>query len=221
MPIHRSRARAREVAVVSLITFVGLAGCASKGFVRKEVGSVRVETQRAQSTADDAQSLARSGDQRARLAAQEAEVAKDLALGNVRREEVRKVTVQFAFDSAALTDEARSALEGVVSDVSANVNFMAIISGFTCDIGPEEYNRGLAERRAEAVRHFLAERLGAEFVRLAALGFGEISPVAQNSNDENRRLNRRVEVSIVRPVPATGGLRYETPEEKETPPPTL
>lgn len=220
MSSRSSKVGAREAAIVSLIAIVSVAGCASRGFVRKEVGAVRSETQRAQSTADEAQSMARSSDQRARQAGQEAAVAKDLALGNVRREEVRKVTVQFGFDSAALTDEARGALDGVVSDVSANANFMAIISGFTCDIGPEDYNRALAGRRAEAVTHYLAERLGTDFVRLAALGFGEVNPVAENTSNDNRKLNRRVEVSIVRPVPA-GDLRYETPPERETPPPTL
>jgi outer membrane protein OmpA-like peptidoglycan-associated protein len=206
--------------VAALCAIVFTAGCATKGFVRKEVAGANNEAMKAQAQAAEAHALAENGQSEALRASREAGVARDLALGNVRREEVRKVTVQFAFDSAKLSDEARAELDGVASDVSMNPNYMAIISGFTCSIGPESYNRQLAARRADAVTHYLAEKIGPEFVRLAALGFGEIQPVADNETNDGRELNRRVEVSIVRPVPANEMPAQRTPEDG-VPPRTL
>lgn len=219
--MRKSRTLTRISTIALLCAIVVGTGCATRGFVRKEVAGARDEAYKAQTQASEARALAQSGKDEAARAGREAGVAQDLALGNVRREEVRKVTVQFAFNSAKLTDEACAALDGVAADVNENPNFMAIISGYTCSIGTDEYNKQLAARRADAVTHYLAEKLGPEFVRLAALGFGEIQPVSDNDTEDGRKMNRRVEVSVVRPVPAGEMPALRTPQEGGTPPRTL
>jgi outer membrane protein OmpA-like peptidoglycan-associated protein len=188
-----------------------LSGCATKGFVRKEVSNVQAQVDQAEAAADqagrearDAHSLAKQGDERAQQAMSQAELAKEIALGHVRREEVRNATVYFDFDSAKLNDEGRAALDEVVSEVTANPNYLVIISGFTDSTGDEEYNQTLGTRRASAVNHYLAEKIGPEFVRLAYMGFGEVNPAADNDSRDGRQQNRRVEVSVVRPVPVSG-----------------
>jgi outer membrane protein OmpA-like peptidoglycan-associated protein len=198
---RRSRI-ARTAPVAKLIVMgavaAGLSGCATRGFVRNEVRAVNQRVDGVSSSADmamaearSAQSLARTGDERAQQALRQASVARDIALGNVRREEVRKTTVQFAFDSAELTSEAKATLDGVAREVSANPNYMVLVSGYTDATGDAAYNVGLAQRRASAVNLYLAEQLGAEFVRVAFVGFGEVRPVADNGSSDGRRMNRR------------------------------
>lgn len=207
MSRSRSVRFAPTLAVAALV--LAGSGCATKGFVRQEMASLEAKVQpatlQAQADARNAQTLAQSGDERARAAQREAALARDLALGNVKREEVRRVTVNFAFDSAALPSEARLSMDGLVADLTANVNYMALVTGYTDATGDEQYNVGLAQRRAAAVQLYLAQRLGSDFVRLATIGFGEVQPVADNDTPEGRAQNRRTEVILVRPAPAQPG----------------
>jgi outer membrane protein OmpA-like peptidoglycan-associated protein len=206
MPRSRSNRIAYSLAAAALL--VGGSGCASKGFVRQQMSSLESKmtpaTQQAQADARSAQALAQTGDEHARAAQREASMARDLALGNVKREEVRRVTVNFAFDSADIPADARLALDGVTADLLANVNYMALLTGYTDATGDEQYNVGLAQRRAAAVQLYLAQRLGSDFVRLATIGFGAVQPVASNDTAEGRARNRRTEVIVVRPTPANG-----------------
>jgi OOP family OmpA-OmpF porin len=66
------------------------------------------------------------------------------------------------------------------------------VQGFTDSIGTEEYNQGLSERRADAVRNYLVER-GVDPKIISSKGYGESNPVASNDTKEGRALNRRVE----------------------------
>jgi outer membrane protein OmpA-like peptidoglycan-associated protein len=61
-------------------------------------------------------------------------------------------------------------------------------------VGSEAYNQGLSQRRAESVSNYLSSH-GVSGSRLQAKGFGEGNPVADNSTDEGRALNRRVELT--------------------------
>jgi outer membrane protein OmpA-like peptidoglycan-associated protein len=197
-------ARAAALGCAALIA-VASTGCATKGFVRNEIKSAEARTdtklQPTAETARSAQSLAQDVDSRARRTEREVQLARDLALGNVKREEVRRVTVNFGFNRADIPVEALPELDAVASDLQTNVNYMGLITGYTDATGDEEYNVVLAQRRAGAVQRYLAERLGAEFVRLATIGFGEALPVADNATRDGRALNRRTEIVLVRPAP--------------------
>lgn len=184
-------------------------GCASKGFVRQEVktleSSMDSKMQPTNEQAHSAYTLAQDVDGRTRQLQLETQMARDLALGNVKREEVRRVTVNFAFDSAKIPAEAQPALDAVARDLQNNLNYMGLVSGYTDATGDEQYNISLAQRRAGAVQLYLAQQLGTEFVRLATIGFGAVQPVADNDTSEGRAANRRTEIILVRPLPATAG----------------
>jgi outer membrane protein OmpA-like peptidoglycan-associated protein len=75
-------------------------------------------------------------------------------------------------------------------------NIVIEIGAFTDDVGSNEYNLSLSEKRANAVKSYLLKN-GAASKQLQAKGYGESSPVAPNDNDANRALNRRVEFKIV------------------------
>ena len=66
------------------------------------------------------------------------------------------------------------------------------VEGHTDGLGPAEYNRGLSQRRSEAVRDYLIGK-GVAPERLEAKGFGEDRPIASNSTNAGRAANRRVE----------------------------
>ncbi len=70
-----------------------------------------------------------------------------------------------------------------------------IIEGHTDDIGEEDYNVDLSQRRADSVMAFLVSK-GVASSRMTTLGRGESSPVADNASSTGRQLNRRVEVII-------------------------
>jgi outer membrane protein OmpA-like peptidoglycan-associated protein len=200
MSYHRSRAFA---GALLLLTVAGPMGCATKGFVRNEVTGLRNRVDQVSTSADQANDLARTGDQHAGQAMAQARMAQEIALGNVKREEIRTATLHFDFDSAKLKDEGHADLDAVVEDLKSNPNYMALISGYTDATGDDEYNVGLAQRRAAAVNHYLAANLGNDFVRVAYIGLGEIKPIGDNATRDGRSQNRRVDGTLVRPLPAT------------------
>ena len=71
----------------------------------------------------------------------------------------------------------------------------ATIEGYTDNVGSEESNRRLSDRRADAVKTVLV-RLGVPANRLSTQGHGEDLPVASNDTPAGRQMNRRVEVVI-------------------------
>jgi OOP family OmpA-OmpF porin len=113
----------------------------------------------------------------------------------VRGESV-ELEVNFRFDSTDVDT-------GYLDDIKALADFMgrhpdvvAEIEAHTDSLGPEAYNQGLSQRRAEAVIDVLTSRFGVAPERLVAKGYGESQPVASNDTEEGRAANRRVVVSI-------------------------
>ena len=100
-------------------------------------------------------------------------------------------TVLFDFDSANLKSEAQAELDKAYEIIKAD-ELKIEIQGHTDSIGTEEYNQGLSERRANAVKSYLVEK-GIDEDRLTTMGFGESKPAASNDTKEGRMKNRRVE----------------------------
>ena len=99
----------------------------------------------------------------------------------------------FAFDSAALTEEGIAQLADVVKSLKANPNVSISVEGHTDSVGPDAYNLRLSQRRAEVVETYLVGKGIAED-RIEARGFGESKPIADNNTAEGRAENRRVEI---------------------------
>ena len=103
--------------------------------------------------------------------------------------------VLFPFDSAELKPGAQRSMDRLARYLQENPNYRILIEGHTDSTGDAGYNKGLSERRANAVRAALAQR-GVSGDRLRALGLGESFPVADNNTNPGRAENRRVEVVI-------------------------
>lgn len=103
--------------------------------------------------------------------------------------------VLFDFDRYELRDGARRTVERIAEFLGEYEERQVLIEGFTDSTGSREYNMGLSERRANAVRQALInEGVGERRIRMR--GYGPDYPVASNDNEAGRQLNRRVEVII-------------------------
>ncbi|MFZ5476751.1 MAG: OmpA family protein [Myxococcota bacterium] len=70
------------------------------------------------------------------------------------------------------------------------------VQGHTDDVGNDEFNLDLSQRRAEAVADWFYAH-GVAYGRLRAVGYGETLPIAENSSDSGRAENRRVEFKLI------------------------
>jgi OOP family OmpA-OmpF porin len=106
------------------------------------------------------------------------------------------VQLEFAFDSAELSAGDKAQLDALVPVLTnPKVNFIAgEINGHTDSIGSVEYNLGLSKRRAESVATYLQQRGVNLGDRFSVNGFGKSQPIADNSTEEGRARNRRVEI---------------------------
>ena len=103
--------------------------------------------------------------------------------------------VNFEFNSANLTVNAKQILDQVAAALASRPDLKVELDGHTDGIGSLSYNQKLSERRADSVKAYLVAA-GIADARLSTRGFGKTMPVATNSTEEGRDLNRRVELKI-------------------------
>lgn len=103
--------------------------------------------------------------------------------------------VYFDSDSAELKPEAAEGLTESLTELLKSPSQKIILKGHTDSTNTEAYNLELSLRRAQTVMEWLIGN-GVDASRMAAKGYGEFRPVADNSTEEGRALNRRVEISM-------------------------
>jgi len=104
--------------------------------------------------------------------------------------------VNFPFNSYILNRKAESFLDVVVKVLSMD-EFKALklrLVGFTDNVGKEKYNKRLSIKRASAVRSYLVKKGHINFKSLKIEGYGFKMPIAPNTTEYYRSLNRRVEI---------------------------
>jgi peptidoglycan-associated lipoprotein len=114
--------------------------------------------------------------------------------GNVDRQ--RFAPVQFGFDSYSVSPGEQGKVAAVASGLRGSSDSV-IVAGFTDERGTAEYNRGLGERRAQAVRQALIER-GFPAGRIQTVSFGAEMPVDASSNEGAWQKNRRAEFGVTK-----------------------
>jgi outer membrane protein OmpA-like peptidoglycan-associated protein len=101
----------------------------------------------------------------------------------------------FDYNSDRIKPTAAENLRNLARSLNNYPNTDLVIVGHTDDIGSDQFNQDLSQRRARAAANYLAS-LGVSSGRLRTYGRGESEPVAANTNEASRAQNRRVEVAI-------------------------
>ena len=107
--------------------------------------------------------------------------------------EVHRYSVRFEFDSYALSPGYQEGLRRFFAERQGQPRQL-LIEGRADDRGTLEYNQGLSERRAVAVKRFVMGALGIEEPRIVVRALGEEHPVASNDTEEGRAANRSASV---------------------------
>lgn len=103
--------------------------------------------------------------------------------------------VFFAFNSHALEAASYPELDRVVALLQQYPDLKAEISGHTDNIGSEDYNLELSQKRAESVVTYITVK-GVSRQRLVAKGYGSTRPISNNDSEEGRAQNRRTELKL-------------------------
>jgi adhesin transport system outer membrane protein len=106
-----------------------------------------------------------------------------------------KLTIKFIPLSAKLDDNSGRVIERFAKILADNPSYNAVITGHTDNVGSVEENLQLSQQRAMAVKQALIDKGIAE-ERLHAVGLGENHPIANNTTEEGRKKNRRIEIEL-------------------------
>ena len=160
---------------------------------QQQADAARSQTDAARMQAADAQASAAAA--RTQAAALQAQLNDLQAKQTDRGMLVTLGDVLFEFGRADIKPGAQESLRKLSSYLQQHPERNVLIEGFTDSVGTESANMVLSQRRAEAVASALAG-LGVAPGRVDVKGYGKSYPIADNSTDTNRALNRRVEVYI-------------------------
>jgi OOP family OmpA-OmpF porin len=160
----------------------------------------------AQQTAQTAQNAAQAADRKADNANQGVQQANTkintlesrISSINDNYTQSETQTVTFSLNSSTLSQEAKSSLDQIASDLSGQASgYMLELQGYTDSTGSEQYNVGLSQRRAEAVERYLVSK-SVPLFRVSIVGLGKDNPIADNKTSTGRAQNRRVEVRVLK-----------------------
>ncbi|WP_018565149.1 OmpA family protein [Streptomyces sp. PsTaAH-124] len=125
--------------------------------------------------------------------------------GEERREDTNtdvtfalQAEVLFAKDSAKLSDQARSRIDAIAQEIKKQHAPQVRVFGFTDNLGTHEHGVVLSKQRANAVQDVLSQELNDPNVTFDVRGYAEDYPIADNSTEDGRKKNRRVEVTFPR-----------------------
>jgi OOP family OmpA-OmpF porin len=104
--------------------------------------------------------------------------------------------VMFDFNKADIRPDFQSELDEVGKFLQNNPDAYVQLVGYTCNIGSEDYNLGLSQRRASSAANYLMDNHNITSDRIVVNYYGEANPIASNDTEEGRAQNRRVEIAV-------------------------
>ncbi|MDT8406201.1 MAG: OmpA family protein [Methylococcales bacterium] len=125
-------------------------------------------------------------------------------------------SVTFGFDSAQLTSAAQQSLNTVAQVLTQYPQSHMVVTGHTDDLGSEQYNLKLSQRRAASVAGYLIQT-GVAAVRIQQQGLGKSAPKVANVDEASRAQNRRVELTVI--ADQNAGANQPRPSGQDTPNP--
>ena len=120
-------------------------------------------------------------------------------ISNKLTEQVVRIAneINFVTNQAVLLTSSKTKLNELITILVENPDFKVIVSGHTDDVGTEESNFILSERRALSVEEYLMEK-GIAKGRITVLAFGEQQLKQNDFTDDARAKNRRVEIKLIK-----------------------
>jgi outer membrane protein OmpA-like peptidoglycan-associated protein len=113
----------------------------------------------------------------------------------IKRVNLAAQNVFFSTGSDKLLAKSFPKLNDVVTILNENPSFKVQIDGHTDEVGKDDYNLDLSNKRAASVKAYLISK-GVSESRLSSTGYGETKPVADNKTAAGRAKNRRVEMTL-------------------------
>lgn len=121
------------------------------------------------------------------------------AAEDLRKKLAEQLTISgiyFATNSAEISAESISILDGAAQYINATPASITVeVGGHTDNVGGAASNLTLSQRRATAVQEYLISK-GVNAARLSAVGYGLTQPIADNSTEEGRAVNRRIQFTV-------------------------
>ncbi len=106
--------------------------------------------------------------------------------------------IYFEYDKADIKPRSFGDLNRIAEIIAEFPSVQFYVDGHTDSKGNDSYNSSLSKRRAQSVVEYLITR-GVDVEQLQSRGFGESRPITSNNTEAGRQLNRRVEITLVRP----------------------
>jgi outer membrane protein OmpA-like peptidoglycan-associated protein len=214
------------VASILALSVAVAPACATKKFVRGQVGEVNTKVDTLSGSLEETQERTRKNEERIGSVDQKAEAAgksasdartaadaaaaaaKEVgtrveAVDKYNRRLVYEVTLSedqgnFKFGRTELPDEAKARLDEVIGQLKADPKGVFIeIEGHTDNVGGKEINERIGLERAEAVKRYLYESHQVPLHKINVISYGEDKPVAPNKTRDGRAQNRRVVIRVL------------------------
>jgi outer membrane protein OmpA-like peptidoglycan-associated protein len=115
--------------------------------------------------------------------------------------------IEFEFDHADLKPEDKELISRIVGILLTSDGYELQIFGHADEVGTEEYNQRLSERRAQSVADYMIEA-GISSDIMTVRGFGESMPLVEGDSPEAHARNRRVEIGII-----DTSIEYKRPKQ--------
>ena len=205
---------------------VGSTACATKKFVRGEVGQVNTKVDGLSTQLEETQERTKKNegrigevDQKADAAGKSASAAQasaDAAKGDAAKAGERAAAVEtasrrlvyevvlsedqgnFKFGKVDLPDTAKQRIDQMITDLKADPKGVFIeLEGHTDNVGSKDYNNQLGQERADAVKRYLYEAHQVPLHKINVITYGEEKPVSPNNTKDGRAQNRRVVIKVL------------------------
>jgi OOP family OmpA-OmpF porin len=106
------------------------------------------------------------------------------------------LNIEFDIDKADIRPQYHDEVGRVGDFMKKYPDTTAVIEGYTDEVGSDEYNMQLSQRRAESVVNYLVNEFGIDRSRLSAKGYGKSRPIDSNATDAGKQKNRRIDAVI-------------------------
>jgi len=211
---------------ITVLAIGGSTACATKKFVRQNVGEVNEKVDSMGRSLEETQERTRRNEGRIGEVDQKAQAANDAATAansaaaaanrvgteaGAKADSIDKASKRlvyevvlsedqgnFKFGKTALPDEAKQKLDEMVAHIKQDPkNIYLEIEGHTDNIGAAETNEKIGLQRAEAVKRYLYEQYQIPLHKMNVISYGKDKPVAPNKTKAGRAQNRRVVVKVL------------------------